>query len=70
MKYVHEKAAKPYLCDRCDKSFRSNKGGFQFLDLIITELKSHMTCYNPIPFIGWNHSIQTGEQIHSVLGQK
>ena len=25
MKYVHEKAAKPYLCDKCDKSFRSNK---------------------------------------------
>ena len=28
------------------------KGGFQLLDLIITELKSHMTCYNPIPLIG------------------
>ena len=24
------------------------KGGFQLLDLIITELKSHMTCYNPM----------------------
>ena len=23
-------------------------GGFQLLDLIITELKSHMTCYNSI----------------------
>ena len=22
------------------------KGGFQLLDLIITELKSHMTCHN------------------------
>ena len=38
-------------------------GGFQLLDLIITELKSHMTCYNSKPLIGWNNSIQTGEQI-------
>ena len=38
-------------------------GGFQLLDLIITELKSHMTCYNSMPLIGWNYSIQTGEQI-------
>ena len=38
-------------------------GGFQLLDLIITELKSHMTCYNLMPLIGWNNSIQTGEQI-------
>ena len=28
------------------------KGGFQLLDLIITELKSHMTCYNSKPLIG------------------
>ena len=27
-------------------------GGFQLLDLIITELKSHMTCYNSMPLIG------------------
>ena len=26
-------------------------GGFQLLDLIITELKSHMTGYNPMPLI-------------------
>ena len=26
-------------------------GGFQLLDLIITELKSHMTCYNSMPLI-------------------
>ena len=38
-------------------------GGFQLLDLIIAELKSHMTCYNSMPLIGWNNSIQTGEQI-------
>ena len=38
-------------------------GVFQLLDLIITELKSHMTCYNSMPLIGWNYSIQTGEQI-------
>ena len=29
-----------------------NKGGFQLLDLIILELKSHMTCYNSMPLIG------------------
>ena len=28
------------------------KGGFQLPDLIITELKSHMTCYNSMPLIG------------------
>ena len=41
----------------------ANKGGFQLQDLIITELKSHMTCYNSIPLIGWNYNIQTREQI-------
>ena len=39
------------------------QGGFQLVDLVITELKSHMTCYNASPLIGWNYSIQTGEQI-------
>ena len=38
-------------------------GGFQLLDLIIMELKSHMACYNSMPLIGWNNSIQTGEQM-------
>ena len=28
------------------------QGGFQLLNLIITELKSHMTCYNSMPLIG------------------
>ena len=28
------------------------QGGFQLLDLIITELKSHMTSYNAMPLIG------------------
>ena len=27
-------------------------GGFQLLDLIIMELKSHMTCYDSMPLIG------------------
>ena len=36
---------------------------FQSLDLIITEFKSHMTCYNSMPLIGWNYSIETGEKI-------
>ena len=38
-------------------------GGFQLLDLIIMELKSHMTRYKLMPLIGWNYSIQTREQI-------
>ena len=38
-------------------------GVFQLLDLIIKELKSHMTCDNSMHLIGWNYSIQTGEQI-------
>ena len=29
-----------------------HQGVFQLLDLIITELKSHMTCYNSMPLIG------------------
>ena len=39
------------------------QGGFQLLDLIITELKIHMTFYNLSPLIGRNYSILTGEQI-------
>ena len=30
---------------------RPGLGGFQLLDLIITELKSHMTCYNSMSLI-------------------
>ena len=48
------KESSPYL---------SNFEGFQLLDLIIMELISHMTCYNSMHLIGWNYSIQTGEQI-------
>ena len=29
--------------------FLTMKGGFQLLDLIITELKSHVTCHNSMP---------------------
>ena len=29
--------------------FLTVKGGFQLLDLIITELKSHVTCHNSMP---------------------
>ena len=39
-----------------------NLEGFQLLDLIITELKSHMIYYDPMPLIGWNNSIQTGDK--------
>ena len=38
-------------------------GGFQLIDVIIMELKRHMTCYISMPLIGWNYSIQTGEKI-------
>ena len=41
----------------------TEQGGFQLVDLIIKELKDHMTCYNSMPLIGGNCSIQTGEQI-------
>ena len=34
-------------------------GGFELVDLIIMELKNHMTYYNSMPLIGWNYSIQT-----------
>ena len=28
-----------------------DQGGFQLLDLIVMEIKSHMTCYNSMPLI-------------------
>ena len=34
-----------------------DQGGFQLLDLIVMEIKSHMTCYNSMPLIAWNYSI-------------
>ena len=43
--------------------FLNDLGGFQLLDLITTELKSHMTFYNSMPLTGLNYSIQTREQI-------
>ena len=33
-------------------SIQPQQGSFQLLDLIIPELKSHMTYYNPMPLIG------------------
>ena len=38
--------------ERQSCSWSQDQGGFQLLDLIITELKSHMTCYNSMPLIG------------------
>ena len=32
------------FCEFTSKSLQRFKGGFQLLDMIITELKSHMTC--------------------------
>ena len=40
--------------------FLGNQGCFQLEDLIITELKDHMICYNSMPLIGCNYSFQTG----------
>ena len=34
------------------KIYLGDKGCFQLLDLIIMELKNHMTCYNLMPLIG------------------
>ena len=44
-------------------TYLNNMGRFQLVDLIITELKDHMICYNSMPLIGWNYSIQTAVQI-------
>ena len=49
--------------DRARIAEQYDLGDFQLLDLIITVLKSHMTCYNSMALIGWNYSILTGEQI-------
>ena len=46
-----------------DQTGLAHHGSFQLLDLIMMELKSHMTCYNSMPLIGWFYSIQTGGQI-------
>ena len=41
----------------------SNLGGFQMVFVGISRVINHMTCYKPSALIGWNYSIQTGEQI-------
>ena len=41
---------KKYSQDPLEEDYYN--GGFQLLDLIIMELKSHMTCYNSMPLIG------------------
>ena len=33
-------------------TLENNNGDFHFVDLIIRELKSHMTCQNSIPIVG------------------
>ena len=38
-------------------------GGFQLEDFNTSSVKNYMTCYDSIPLIGWNYSIQTGKQI-------
>ena len=38
------------------------EGGFQLEFVSISGVINHMTCYNLSAFIGWNCSIETGEQ--------
>ena len=38
------------------------EGGFQLEFVSISRVINHMTCYNLSAFIGWNCSIETGEQ--------
>ena len=59
---VAEPAAEPEAAGQLARIWH-NWEGFQFLDLIITDLKSYMSCYNSMPLIGWNYNIQTREQI-------
>ena len=42
---------------------RHAHGGFQLEFASISWVINHMTCYNLSALIGWNYSIQTGEQI-------
>ena len=39
------------------------KGGFQLEFVSIDRVINHITCYKSSALIGWNYSIQTGEQI-------
>ena len=38
-------------------------GGFHLEFVSISRVINHMTCYKSSALIGWNYSIQTGEQI-------
>ena len=40
-----------------------DQGGFQLEFESISGVINHMTCYNSSALIGWNYSIQSGEQI-------
>jgi len=57
-----DKVIHPKYCQHLKKLLST--ANFQLLDRFdYNELKSHMICYNSMPLIGWNYSIQTGEQI-------
>ena len=47
----------------CQQRTACNKGGFQLEFVSISWVINHMTSYNLSALIGWNYSIQTGEQI-------
>ena len=52
-----------YRVDQKYAEVKSNNGGFQLEFVSISRVINHMTCYNSSALIGWNYSIQTGEQI-------
>ena len=47
----------------CESSHKVNIDGFQLEFVSIGQVINHKTCYNSSSLIGWNYSIQTGEQI-------
>ena len=49
------------------KLVKSHKGGFQLLDLMLTELKSHMTCKRSRSLIGGNFICQKKSCLNAVI---
>ena len=46
-----------------DSNDDRDEGGFQLEFVSISRVINHMTCYKSSALLGWNYSIQTGEQI-------
>ena len=51
---------RPIFLEGCGKKIQ---GGFQLEFVSISQVINHFTCYKVSTLIGWNYSIQTGEQI-------